>query len=324
MYNAKSLFIFLFCALIAGCSSPGRRRLGCAPRAGAGPSSELRVGLALEPPGVSGFFCCVFSSRGGGDLGFGFGRGTVTVVSLRIVRRRLTNDRETDLANLSCPRLSAAGCHSSPHSRVTPSGGNVLGSEGFPMGDSPADVSHAPESPALGLRRETLFDLRQQEAASPGESLASLPEPPASSPQLFAAGRQSFMPRDQPLSREAASPPNPSPPIPAWVTAEQQHRIQGSAYLEEFLTLTALSPLFQSGPERPPPPAGLHWQQGTGVGRGGGRRPGSKWLGSRRWGQLRRPQHPGRGWFPRRRLPATGPLAAAAPPPRGRPARAPG
>ena len=54
----------------------------------------------------------------------------MTVVSLRIVRRRLTNDRETDLANLSCPRLSAAGCHSSPHSRVTPSGGNVLGSEG--------------------------------------------------------------------------------------------------------------------------------------------------------------------------------------------------
>ena len=114
------------------------------------------------------------------------------------------------------------------------------------MGDSPADVSHDPESPALGLRRETLFDLRQQEAASPGESLASLPEPPASSPQIFAAGRQSFIPRDQLLSREAASPPNPSPSIPAWVTAEQQHRIQGSAYLEEFLALTALSPFFQS------------------------------------------------------------------------------
>ena len=45
------------------------------------------------------------------------------------------------------------------------------------------------------------------------------------------------------------SPPQAStanPPIPAWVTAEQQHCIQMSSFLEELTALTALSPFYRS------------------------------------------------------------------------------
>ena len=96
-------------------------------------------------------------------------------------------------------------------------------------GDAPAQ-GHT-DSPAQGSTQTPLF-ARFQRLLPGGRRDAS---------EYGAPGQETSQARWSPPQASTANPP-----IPAWVTAEQQYRIQRSSFLEELTALTAPSPFYRS------------------------------------------------------------------------------